>query len=499
MTHAQTVARNAVAIALSTIMARAIQFAWSVALARLLGEAGYGLWGVISGLLGVAATLPEFGIGLIVLRDVAQDKQRAGPYLRAALQIQPILALLAYLLLTLSSLFLLPVAETRLLLLLAGLNLFVDLAGNIAYNQLLAAEAMIATSLIGVGHVLLLVLLGALALTASGGALGPFYLATITAGLARAATLWLALRRLGIRPAAQMQLGLARTLLSDGLPLMINAFANLLYQQANRLLAFLLLSAAAAGNLMTGFVIVFGVVEVLNSTVITALYPLMARASKDDPRMARHMTERLAFLTLVITLPIGVGISGLAATVAALLFPGFASASLVLEWLIWHAIVMMVGNAYSMLLILQNRQRHLLLAQLVGFVVNGLLNLALLPTVGVQGAGVAILIAQSIIFLLFVWVNPPARPILVLRKVARVLLAGLLMAGVLWSVRSVNVVMAGAAAALTYGLALLIFKALADDDWAVITQAAAALPLVGQPAAKLVAWLAAIGQAKLAK
>jgi O-antigen/teichoic acid export membrane protein len=485
------IAHNVMALAGSTMLARGVQFIWALLLARLLGEAGYGVFGVISGMLSVAATLPEFGIGLIVLRDVSQNRSVAGRYLRAALLIQPALSVVAYIGVLLAGLLLPDDGAVRPLLLIAGLSLIVDVFGNIAYNQLLAAEVMVTTSLITMGHILLQIALGLFAL-AGGYGLPGLYIATISASFARFVWLWLALRRLGVRPEKPTPQDMLRYLFLAGLPLAAGSFFTLIYQHINRLLVYTNLSDKAAGNLFTAFTIVFGVVELANTALLVALFPMMSRTAKENPARLQAITDQLAYLTLVLTLPIGIGISALAEPLSRLLFPGFASSAVALQTLIWHAVVMMVGNAYAQAMIIRNRQGRKLLINMAGLALNIVLNLYWLPRLGVAGAGVAIFIAQLAILGLFLLTNPPAQPWRLAGRSLRVLLAGGWMAVALLAVNifffdDPNPIVAGIVAAIAYGLGLLATQAFNAEDRRLIAFALGAIPVVGRHLARLFA------------
>ena len=82
---AKRAARNMTALALSNIASKGLLFLWQLMLARWLGSGDYGVYGTIGALLAVGASLPEFGMGLIVIRDVAKRPRDAGRYLAATL------------------------------------------------------------------------------------------------------------------------------------------------------------------------------------------------------------------------------------------------------------------------------------------------------------------------------------------------------------------------------------------------------------------------------
>ncbi len=241
-------ARNVTALALSNVVSKGLLFVWQLVLARWLGAEGYGIYGTIGALLAVGAALPDFGMGLIVIRDVANRPQAAGRYLSAALVIQPVLAAVGYVVLLLAAVLLGYDTELRALLALAAVGLLVDALGNIPHNQLLAQERMVIPAIIAAGHIALLVTLAAVALAADTGLWG-LYAASLAAGLVRALVYWLALRRTGTRPHFPVDRGIARGLLRDGAPIALTSFLVLAYQHADKLITTSILGTEGTGQL----------------------------------------------------------------------------------------------------------------------------------------------------------------------------------------------------------------------------------------------------------
>lgn len=483
---AARVARNAAAIALATLLARGFQFGWAVALAALLGAEQYGIWGTIGAILATAAALPEFGMGLVVLREVARQPSEAGRYLTATLAVQPPLAIATHLALIALSLALPYETTFRLLLALAALSLTVDTLGNIGYNQLLAAERMVTTSLVMVVHVSLQIGFSLVALL-SGGGLAGVYMATISAGVLRAALHGAALRRIGVVPRLPIELARVRRLFREGWSIALSSFLGYAYQHVDKVLVFTFLGERAAGYLTAAFVIVSGVVELFSVTVFTALFPVMARLAQQSPAALRRAVDQFAFLSLVIGLPLVIGIAALASRLARLFFPSFSGTAGVLEVLIWHAVLAMIGNAYAQMLLVEGRQRLLLWVRALGLAVSLAANLIALPLLGVIGAGVATFAAHVAMLIAFLRARgmTGAEGRALLSQTLRVIAAGLLMGALAFGLRDWQPILGALLSLLAYGGALIGLRALDSAHWALIRQILSALPLFGERLARL--------------
>ncbi len=409
-TDARRALRNVSALTLSTVIARGLLFLWQLVLARFLGEAGYGIYGAIASFIAIGAAFTNFGTGAIVVREVARQPQRAGDYLGTTLLLRSGMALLAWLLLNIAAPFAGFDPNFRNLLALASISLLVDALGNLCYEQMLAQERMRSTSLVTVLHMLLLLAAAALAL-AGGYGLPGLYVATILAGLARAAMLWALVLRGGLRP-EPIRRDLLRSLLIDSLPLAITSLLSLVWLHADKLMTIRLLGEAQNGWLTAAFVIVTGMIELLGTTVLTSLFPMMSRAS--GPAL-HSIVSRLAWFTLLASLPLTLLLSLFAPEITVPLFgETFLPAAGVLRILVWFGMLRLVADVFIQALITSNRQRRMLVVRVAGLSLNIALNALLLPRLGVNGAALASLGSVLLVLVMLLRSTPAAawRPLI---------------------------------------------------------------------------------------
>jgi len=476
---AKRAARNAAALALSNVASKGMLFLWQLILARWLGAEGYGTYGTIGALMAVGAAIPEFGMGLIVIRDVAHRPQDANRYLTATLTLQPVLAAAGYAVLMVTAFLLGYDVELRALLAFAAVNLLVDALGNMCHNQLLAIERMVIPAVIATGHITILVILAGIALAAGAGLWG-LYAATLIAGLLRAAVYWAVLLRIGARPEFPVDRRVARGLLVAGWPIAVTSFLALAYQHADKLITTAVIGEAGTGQLTAGFVIVFGVVELLSTTVLVAVFPLMSRTyASGQQRLFEVMLEKLAFFNLTLSLPVGIFTSLLAVPIAAWVFGAeFTKTADVLRVLIWYTVVTMVFNVFAKALLVQNRQRRLMIIRSSGLVLNVLLLLVLLPALDVPGAAVATLIAESAILIAVIrsFTFPADWWGRVINHLWRLAVVGVALAALVLALRAVHPVVAAVVGVPAYVAMLLLSGAMAQDDWDLIYRLAIAMP-----------------------
>jgi O-antigen/teichoic acid export membrane protein len=260
----------------------------------------------------------------------------------------------------------------------------------------------------------------------------------------------------------------------------VTSFLALAYQHADKLLTTALIGAEGTGQLTAGFVIVFGVIELLSTTVLVAVFPLMSRTyAGGQQRLFEVMLEKLAFLNLTVSLPVAIFTSLLAVPLAAWVFGAeFTRTADVLRILIWYTVVAMISAVFAKALLVQNRQRRLMAIRVSGLLLNIVLLLVLLPALEVPGAAVATLIAEALILVAVVrsFHFPADWWARMVNHLWRLALVGAATAIIVLALRGVHPLLAALVGAPAYGVLLLLSGAFARDDWDLIYRLATAMP-----------------------
>lgn len=482
--EARRAARNAAFIAAASIVSKGALFGWQLLLARMIGEADYGLYGTVGAFIAIGTSIVNFGMGPIFIRDVARQPEKAGKYLTATLFLQSGLALLAYGLVNGAAALAGYSLAVQAYLTVAAGSLLIDVLGNMCYDLLLAQERMAAASTVSIVHIFVLVALAGLALALGYGLLG-VYIATLLAGVLRTAALWTLVVRSGVRPQFPLDRSIAWPLLLNGAPLAVSAFLSLAYQHVDKLMTTRLIGTTETGYLTAAFVIIFGVIELLNTTILIATYPMMSRYH-DHGETFGFIVEKLAFFTLVVSLPLALTLSIFADAITVPLFgANFRPTADVLRVLIWYTVATMTANVFAQGLLVQNRQRRLLGVRALGLAVNIVLNVLLIPRVGITGAALASLCAEILVlgmllraFRMIGWSWQRAVP-RVTRLAALGLLVMLAMTGLGGLSIDKGIQELRPALGIASGLALYaagLTLVLAPDDWDLLYRLIAAMP-----------------------
>jgi Na+-driven multidrug efflux pump len=146
--------------------------------------------------------------------------------------------------------------------------------------------------------------------------------------------------------------------------------------------------------------------------------------------------------------------------------------------LIWYTVVTMVSNVFSKAMLIQNRQTRLLMIRIGGLIINIALNIALLPAIGVPGAAVATLIAESVILIMIVrsFAFPAEWWARVSGHLWRLALISVILAGIVFVLREIHPFVAALIGVPVYGGLVIISGTIAKDDWDLIYRMVMAMP-----------------------
>ncbi len=475
---AKRAARNVSVLMAASVISKGALYLWQIALSVLLGPGEYGIYGAVGGMMVTAASVASFGMGLIVIRDVAREPQKAGKYWTAMLFAQTALALVAYVGM---NGFAIGYSETlRGFAALAGINLFIDLFGNMGYDLLVAQEKLVKTSLVEIVHIVLRIALAWLALTAGWGLLG-VYGAAIVSGILRSIVLVGLNLGAGIRPQFPFDWGTAKPLLINSAPLALSAFLTLAYNHSDKLLTTGILSERVTGYLTAAFVINFGVIELLSVSVLVAAYPLLSRYYDDGRNpLFGFMVEKLALYMILIALPMSVSVSILADKIMLpLLGEAYAPSAGILRLLIWYTGITIVGNVFSQGLLVQNRQRRLLFIRASSLALNITLTaIMLLNWRDARGAVIASIVGEVLVLiaLLLSFQAPGWQPKRVARGALRALFAVLPAALAMLALREQFIALPLLGGLGVYVGGVILARVLSAEDWDLIYRLASAMP-----------------------
>jgi O-antigen/teichoic acid export membrane protein len=277
---------------------------------------------------------------------------------------------------------------------------------------LYAYERMSLPALVGIGTALLNVALGLLFILTGWGVIG-LAVAALLSTIATAAVFWAILRRdyaevTSARPEQGLTRSAARTLLSDGWPLMLNALLVGLFFRVDQFI----IKPIAGGLAVEQYNAAYSYLNfllIITPAVTLALFPRMARhAVNDRPQLAYEYALALRVM-LILAVPLVALTVWFAPLLVSIVTGGkegyLPESAVALRILIFFLPLSFVNGVTQYVLIALDRQRLITGVFAATVVFNLAVNLALVPVLGIYGAAVTTVLSEVVLlvpFLVFV-------------------------------------------------------------------------------------------------
>jgi len=392
------------------VFAQALTLLFTLAVARTLGEQGFGQFAFISAVVAIANVVTTFGLDTMLIRDVAASNSPAAGLpgvFSAALLIQLGLStLIIAVLLGLGSR--LPnLSATQPALLVAALSL-IPLAFSTVFSAILRGRGRMGAFALFSGATAAILGLGAVLLWRRGGALVNATLVLLAAQTGGAVVAYLLCRRLAAWPGrwpgpTHRQLGRAWRTGGVLAGLMILA---VLYQRLDVLLLSLL-----AGDAATGFyaaaVRILEALKMLPGAFFGALLPLLAAGERPAVRRA----YRLSFAALLgLSVLLAALTAALAEPLVIWLFgPAFVPAVAPLRLISWSLPLTVITFKLSFDLVARGQERFAGLSMLLTLLVAAPVTYLLIARWSLLGAAVALPLCEAAQILILVAVTAVQR------------------------------------------------------------------------------------------
>lgn len=384
------VVRNAISLLSANLISSAVGFAVTVLLVRYLGVEGIGRYTYFTTYAALFGILSNFGLYLVLTRQVAARPREADAQLGAVLLLQALLSPLA-LSVTVGSALLFHPASEILPIALAGVGVVLASAAG-TYGAVVAGQERIhLNAAVSVG---MAVLWGLLALGLVALQLGVFGLLVLFAihKLAHVSALRLVCHRAcGVTPRFDLRALPVRRLLGAAAPFALLIVLNDFYWSVGIILLGWLKGAEEVGIFAAAFRVIAVLVAIIG-TISGVLYPRFSHLFTADRGAFDRVVGQTRKYALAIGLPLGLGISLLSGSIIAFLFgPEFAAAGSSLRVLGWFVPFFCLYSPLSSALLGMGAERAwlTLLAIAIGVVIGG--SLLLVPSLGHLGMAGALL------------------------------------------------------------------------------------------------------------
>jgi O-antigen/teichoic acid export membrane protein len=468
------VAKNSILPMATSLLMKLIDLAFALLSLRVLGPTGTGRYGWAITVWLLANTLTDFGLGILVTREVSRERAQANRFLTNTIILRVVLWAAS----------LVPVAALTAIY-LALFDLTPDTAGALALLMLGMLPSSLAASLaflfnayekfeyrIAVDFTtrLLAVALGVIALLAGYGYVGLAVVSLVT-NLFTLTAFYLLVRQTLFVPRWEPDRALVRWMFFESFPLMINNLLSSLFFRIDILILKPFKGDAVVGYYQTAYKFI-DALNFIPSNFTLAIFPVLSRMAADSKdAMLRAYILSLKIL-LWLALPITAGTIFVARELI-MIFGGEAylpDSAIALQVLIWFLPFSFINSVTHYVLIALGQQRFLTKAFIIGVAFNVLANLMVIPPLSYVGAGLTTIFSEIVLLIPFYYSvrkNLAAVPFVSIawRPIVASSVMGL---ALWWLIARTGVLLAVPLAGIVYVIVLLAIGALGEDERALL-------------------------------
>ena len=472
MSTATRVVKNTTFLLAGSLLSDGLGLVYVSVLARYVHAAGMGKIGTATSLVSMLILVVNFGIGQLITRDIAADRDRAATYVPNAAVLRLFLSFLfAVVVVAITGVSGYP-SDTALIVYIYAFGYVFDMLTDIAFSVFQAFERMEYMAALQTGRNLTNITLSLVLIYFRAGLIA-VVLASTVASLLKLVMSLVVLRRRFVKPKLAINASLCRSLLRLSLPFAGLVVVNVVDRSINTYLLSLYRPETEVGwfsgaNTLITYLLL--VPNMLNQ----AIFPVFARlhgTAKES--LAQAYSHSFRYL-VVFGFALCVGIVVTADRWIALLYgPGFENAAVPLRILAF-LLFTMLGFANGALLGATGGQVLALRLAWAGLIVNVATALFLIPRSGLLGASVANTIGPAIFFVPVTWICHRRLgmrlPVgLVIKTLVSSLIMGLCVALSLRSHINLFVCVFVIAPAIYSGL-LLVLRVISREDVVVLAQ-----------------------------
>jgi len=393
MKTARRIAFNFLSLSISEIISKVLQLAIFVYVARIFGKTVFGDFGFSIAFGSIFSVLVDFGMGLLLIREISRRKNLVGSYVYSAVKAELLLSVLTF---VLAFLYLNIMGYGKSLKLTAYIMLLffvLQSFTNIFYFVFRAFEKMHYDASVKVLRMLMLSVLVFLA--SSHGFIYTILMFPITEFFMLAVSAAIYLKNFGKSPREKISLW------KDSVPFFVSMIfvTSLIY--ADSLIIEHMHGSQQVGIYAAAYNILIGL-TFIPLMYSNAIYPVFSKYFVNDKSLLKFAFRKSISYMLILGLPISIGIYFLGERIIQLIYGAeFSESAIALKILCWFIFLRFINIVPGTLLTSINKQGSRTLSQGLVLGINLVLNLILVPKYGYVGAAFATVISECFFIILY--------------------------------------------------------------------------------------------------
>ena len=465
MNSIQRIGKNVIALSTTYFTVAILSMLLSIFIARFLGDIDLGKYFITIALLQLFCIFLDLGYETYIIREVARNKDLASKYLSNVFTFRLLLIpLVISAILVTVHLLGYPESTKNIVYLFSIYYIFTSLS-SIIKMIFRAFEKMGYEATITIFITILRILLSLLFLYLGYGLLTLALIFIFSGILEFIITFWIC-RKKFVKLKLEFDIYFIRKSIKIALPLVIVGLFGLIFVKIDTIMLSYMKGDAVVGwyNAAYSLTLGFNPIPIL---LMSALLPLLSYSyisSKESLKIAYHHSFKILFY---LGLPLSIGVFMVADEII-LFFYGaeFVNSIVALKILAWDILLKFLYLCSSFILISTDKQKQMTIIVIVAALLNIILNLFLIPSYSYIGSGIATLITECFLLIIYLYINMRDSIIPNFKNfLFQPIIASGVMAYFLWHFTEIQLVLKILIAIFIYFALLVVLKGFSREDF----------------------------------
>ncbi len=444
------------------VFSRILGFFATIWLARVLGAYWFGGVSFAFTFLGYALLLVDPGLSSLGTREVAKSPFLSRSYISKIIPLRFVLAISAFIIIIVLSFLIPAIAEVRPLIILYSLSLFpYALSVEWFFRGIEEMKYLGISAVIAYSFYLFTIL--AFVRSSVNINLVPFF--WFAGGTLATLFLGLVARKKKELKIENPQLEITSwDLLRRALPIGVGTIMTQIYFNFDITMLGFMRGIREAGLYTSAYKLLMFLL-LIDRVFSIVILPLISRYYKESRERLESILSLAGKAVITVVLPIGAGGTMLALPLIQFIYgEGYTTASLVFQILVWTLVITTIGSIYTQGLIASGNEKKYAIAMVTGTVANIILNIIMIPTLGMVGAAIATVCSEVIMILLMYAAFKKIVRVQILPYIVKPAFASAVMCISLYFLRMLNVVLLVFIGIVVYIAFLYIIGGITRDD-----------------------------------
>ncbi|HLD60944.1 MAG TPA: oligosaccharide flippase family protein [Patescibacteria group bacterium] len=393
-----SVAQNTSFLTAASILQKAVSFIYFTVIARVVGVENTGQYFFAITFTTIFTVVADFGLGPVLTRETAKYPENTEKYVNTVFWTKLLFGGLSYLLVLLFSNLLHYSPETKLLIYLSGITMLFDTMQTTFYSIFRARKNLIYEAIGVVGVQTLTLIIGTLALLRGLPLYWLILAYTIPSFINLMYVSFFVRRVYQFRYRFAFDRSIGKTFLTLAIPFAFAGILSRLYSSADSILMSKMLTQEHLGWWSVPYKITFAF-QFIPIALSASVYPVMSALSIGDTSKISELFGKAWRYLAIIVFPLAGGLFAVARPAITTIYgASYAPSVTVLHILLISLIFGYFSFLTGALLNATNHQKHQMMVMGAALVANLILNWFLLPQIDIQGAAIATLVGNTILF-----------------------------------------------------------------------------------------------------